>query len=128
MFAAIGRFAYAFRFTIIGVLAVVILSTGAWGFLGLGKATKMTGLYDDGSASVAAAKLMDTANGRNANSDILVLVKAAKGKKVTDPAVASEVVTDVQKVADQYGPTAKNKSDQKLQAPVAFATPTICAA
>ncbi|GAA1080776.1 MMPL family transporter [Tsukamurella spumae] len=91
MFAAIGRFSYAFRYTIIAVLFVTIATTGVWGFLGLGAKTKMNGLYDENSDSVAAAQVTDLANGREMQPDILVLIKPAEGKKITDPDVEKAV-------------------------------------
>ncbi|MDP0397093.1 MMPL family transporter [Tsukamurella strandjordii] len=113
MFAAIGRFTYAFRYTIIAVLFVTTAVSGVWGFLGLGGATKMSGLYDEGSQSVAANKLTDQANGRFAQSDILVLVKAADGKKVTDADVKTAVDGARNKILDKYA----TGSDAKLHGP-----------
>ncbi|MBS4099953.1 MMPL family transporter [Tsukamurella paurometabola] len=91
MFAAIGRFTYAFRYTIIAVLFVSIAATGVWGFLGLGAKTKMNGLYDEASDSVASAQVTDKANGREMQPDILVLIKPAEGKKISDEDVMKAV-------------------------------------
>ncbi|WP_345001643.1 MMPL family transporter, partial [Tsukamurella soli] len=107
MFAAIGRFTYRFRFTLIAVLVVVVAVSGVWGYFSLGKATKMSGLYDEGSQSVAVANLTDSANGRTSASDILVLIQADKGKSVTDPAIVDEVKADTAKIAAQYGAKGK---------------------
>ncbi len=102
MFAAIGRFTYAFRYTIIAVLFVSIAATGVWGFLGLGAKTMMNGLYDDKSDSVAAAVVTDEANGREMQPDILVLIKPAEGKKITDPDVEKAVDRTRQEILDKY--------------------------
>lgn len=110
MFAAIGRFTYAFRYTIVAVLFVSIAVTGAWGFLGLGAKTKMNGLYDDASDSVAAAQVTDKANGREMQPDILVLIKPADGKKITDPDVQKAVEKTRQDILDKYA----TGSDSKL--------------
>ena len=73
MFAAIGRFTYAFRYTIIAVLFVSIAATGVWGFLGLGAKTKMNGLYDEASDSVAAAQVTPAADGVERIGNLAVL-------------------------------------------------------
>ncbi|GAB3130935.1 MMPL family transporter [Tsukamurella serpentis] len=128
MFSAIGRFTYAFRYTIIAVLFVSIAISGVWGFFSLGKATKMSGLYDENSDSVAASILSDQAAGRMAQSDILVLVKPKDGAKVTDPEVAKAVDAARAKILGKYaaGDDAKLRAENKQepqQGPVSYTNP-----
>ncbi|WP_248490222.1 MMPL family transporter [Tsukamurella sp. PLM1] len=95
------------------MLFVSIAITGVWGFLGLGAKTKMNGLYDDASDSVAAAQVTDLANGREMQPDILVLIKPAcppekadctpeERKKISDPEVEKAVEKTRQEILAKY--------------------------
>ncbi|AFA71634.1 putative integral membrane protein, MMPL family [Gordonia polyisoprenivorans VH2] len=101
MFGAIGTFVYRMRFAVIAVLVVLMGGLGLYG-LGLSKHLSQSGWFDPTSQSSKGSVVADTALGRDHRSDVILLITAPPGTKVTDPQISTKVEKFVDDLLTKY--------------------------
>lgn len=98
MFATLGRFVFKARFAVVAVMVAVLLSLGVFG-LGLADRLSQSGWHDPGSQSNLAAEIVYQAFGRDNRGDVVALYTVPEGATVDDPAIATAVRANLDKVA-----------------------------
>ncbi|TDP43151.1 MMPL family transporter [Nocardia ignorata] len=101
MFTRWGDLVYRFRFAVIGVVGAAMLALGGFGF-GLEDHLSSSGLDDPGSESAQAARIADSAWGRDHNSDIVVMYNAPEGKTIDDPEFSAKIIENLSGLQSKY--------------------------
>ncbi len=101
MFAWWGGLVSRIRFVVIGVVAAGMLGLAGYG-AGLADHLSSGGMFDPTSESSEAARLADTAFGRNHEGDVLVVYTAPEGKTVDDPEFSAKVVESLNDLPRRY--------------------------
>ncbi|WP_336087433.1 MMPL family transporter [Nocardia sp. SSK8] len=101
MFTQWGNLVHRRRFAVLGVVVFALLSLGGYG-LGLHDHLSSGGMDDPGSESALAARLSDSAFGRNHDLDVVVLYTAPAGKTVDDPEFSRRIVDHLNGLPDAY--------------------------
>lgn len=89
------------RFAVIAVLVVLMGGLGLYG-LGLSKHLSQSGWFDPTSQSSKGSVVADTALGRDHRSDVILLITAPPGTKVTDPQISTKVEKFVDDLLTKY--------------------------
>ncbi|MEC3919765.1 MMPL family transporter [Nocardia sp. CDC160] len=89
-FARWGEIVVRRRWPVLGLVAAALLALGGYG-LGLSSHLSSGGWDDPGSESVRAARLRDTAFGRDHSGDVILLFHAPDGTTIDDPDFARTV-------------------------------------
>ncbi|WP_062982209.1 MMPL family transporter [Nocardia anaemiae] len=101
MFTRWGDLVYRLRWAVLAVVVGALLALGAYGF-GLEDHLSSGGMDDPTSESAHAARLADTAFGRNHDFDVVVLYTAPDGKTVDDPEFSQPIIDNLNSLPDKY--------------------------
>ncbi|WP_280233809.1 MMPL family transporter [Nocardia cyriacigeorgica] len=101
MFTRWGDLVYRLRFAVIGVVVAALLALGGYG-LGLGDHLSNSGWDDPTSESAAAARISDSAYGRDHTSDVIVLYTAPEGTTIQDPAFSSKIIDSLNRLPREH--------------------------
>ncbi|BDT89804.1 MMPL family transporter [Nocardia cyriacigeorgica] len=101
MFTRWGDLVYRLRFAVIGVVVAALLALGGYG-LGLGDHLSNSGWDDPTSESAEAARISDSAYGRDHTSDVIVLYTAPEGKTIHDPEFSSKIIDSLNRLPREH--------------------------
>ncbi|MFE3441475.1 MMPL family transporter [Nocardia sp. NPDC059180] len=101
MFTRWGDLVYRLRFAVIGVVVAALLALGGYG-LGLGDHLSNSGWDDPTSESADAARISDSAYGRDHTSDVIVLYTAPEGKTIQDPEFSSKIIDNLNRLPREH--------------------------
>ncbi|NEW38605.1 MMPL family transporter [Nocardia cyriacigeorgica] len=101
MFTRWGDLVYRLRFAVIGVVVAALLALGGYG-LGLGDHLSNSGWDDPTSESADAARISDSAYGRDHTSDVIVLYTAPEGKTIQDPEFSSKIIDSLNRLPREH--------------------------
>ncbi|WP_280499513.1 MMPL family transporter [Nocardia cyriacigeorgica] len=101
MFTRWGDLVYRLRFAVIGVVVAALLALGGYG-LGLGDHLSNSGWDDPTSESAEAARISDSAYGRDHTSDVIVLYTAPEGKTIQDPEFSSKIIDSLNRLPREH--------------------------
>ncbi|NEW28536.1 MMPL family transporter [Nocardia cyriacigeorgica] len=101
MFTRWGDLVYRLRFAVIGVVVAALLALGGYG-LGLGDHLSNSGWDDPTSESAEAARISDSAYGRDHTSDVIVLYTAPEGTTIQDPEFSSKIIDSLNRLPREH--------------------------
>ncbi|MCP2276501.1 MMPL family transporter [Nocardia amikacinitolerans] len=101
MFTRWGDLVYRLRWAVIGIVCAALLALGGYGF-GLEDHLSSSGWDDPTSESAAAARISDSAFGRDHTSDVIVLYTAPEGKTIDDPQFREKIVDSLNRLPKEH--------------------------
>ncbi|TQM29809.1 MMPL family transporter [Nocardia bhagyanarayanae] len=101
MFTRWGDLVYRLRWAVIGMVCAALLALGGYG-LGLEHHLSSSGWDDPTSESADAARISDTAFGRDHTSDVIVLYTAPEGKTIDDPQFREKIVDSLNRLPKEH--------------------------
>jgi RND superfamily putative drug exporter len=92
---------YRYRYIVIAVMVALCLAGGVYG-ASLGKHVTQSGFYDEGSQSVKASLIADSAYGRDRTSHVVAILTPPDDKKVTDKAWQKKTTDELDQVVRDH--------------------------